>query len=84
MTMNDSRFALSVPRPQLTHDPMLGRLNVAEPVWMPMVAQKWSPLMFFIERMTQMSSIMLPMCGNKSLTSVPACPCLRNAQSVPL
>ena len=63
---------------------MLGRLNVAEPVWMPMVAPKWSPLMFFIERMTQISSIMLPMCGNKSLTSVPDWPCRRNAQSAPL
>ena len=63
---------------------MLGRLKVSDPPCNPMVAPKWSLLMFCIDRIKQMSSIMLPICGKRSLTSVPHWPYFLKPQSAAL
>ena len=44
----------------------------------------WLNCVVFIERTRQMSSAMEPMCGSKSLISVPHWPCFVNLRGLPM
>ena len=66
------------PRPYSTHEPMLGRPVMIEPVFMNVCAGSWLICSVHIERTMQISSAMLPMCGNSSQISCPDLPnCLK-------
>ena len=58
----------------MTHEPMLGRPAICEPVFMNMCAGSWLIASVVIERMMQMSSATEPMCGNSSQISAPHLP----------
>ena len=57
---------------------MLGRPGIWEPVWKKVIAGSWLMASVDIERMRQMSSAMLEMCGRSSEISVPDWPCFSN------
>ena len=56
---------------------MLGRIGCMLPLFMNKRPGSWFAVSVCIERMTQMSSISAAVCGNRSVTSMPAWPCLR-------
>ena len=62
---------------------MLGRPLRMEPEFMKACAGSWLICSVTIERMTQMSSAMEPMCGNSSEISVPDCPHFLNFENEP-
>ena len=72
-TTNPGRSSASLPRPYVTHEPMLGRPAICEPVFMNMWAGSWLIASVVIERMKQMSSMTEPICGNSSQISIPLC-----------
>ena len=72
-----------VPRPYVTHEPMLGLVMRSEPVFMNTVATSWAGMSVYIERITAMSSICLPIFGNSSLTSMPDWPIGVNLKGSP-
>src|SRR6267142_3772798 len=71
-------FWFSVPKPYRTHDPMLGRANLVEPVFMKTVATSCAGISVYIERITARSSTNSPSFGNTSLTSMPDLPFFEN------
>ena len=69
-TTNPGKSAASLPRPYVTHAPMLGRPAICEPVFMNMWAGSWLIASVVIERIRQMSSITEPIWGNSEQISI--------------
>src|SRR5215470_14820246 len=80
MVMKPGRFRFSVPRPYVTHEPMLGRTNVSLPVCSSSSAPPCREFEPYIELMMQRSSTHLATCGNSSLTQAPDWPYCLNDQ----
>ena len=64
MAMKPGRFWLSEPRPYVTHEPMLGRIERASPQFISISDGSWFGTSAVIERMTQMSSMLSATCEN--------------------
>src|SRR3954451_23772308 len=74
ITTNPGRLSHSLPRPYVTHDPMLGRPGKRKPVFIWNRAGAWLFDSQCIERMTHSSSAHLATSGNFSETSIPDWP----------
>jgi hypothetical protein len=72
------RFSFSEPSPYDTHAPNEGRFARIVPEWIRLRAGTCVGLNVYIERITQMSSITVEICGNSSLTSIPLRPAFLN------
>ena len=78
MTMKPGRFWFSLPRPYVSHDPMLGRMSRASPQFMRRSEGSWFGTSACIDRMTHISSIDSAVCLKSSLTSIPDFPRFSN------
>src|SRR6185312_3298695 len=67
-------FWFSVPRPYVTHEPMLGRTSRDSPQFISISDGSWFGTSACIERTTAISSIDSATCENSSLTSIPLWP----------
>ena len=76
--MKPGRFWFSLPKPYITHEPMLGRVICASPQFMSMSDGSWLGTSACIDRMTHMSSMQVPSWGKISLTSTPDLPIFLN------
>jgi hypothetical protein len=77
-TTNPGRSLPSLPNPYSVHDPKLGRPNCCDPVFIRIWAGAWFTASVCNDRTRQMSSAILAVCGNSSLSSIPQAPCLAN------
>ena len=62
-TMNPGKSRDSVPRPYVTHEPMLGCPKIGRPQFISNWPGVWLDTSVCIERMRQVSSAILPRCG---------------------
>src|SRR5687767_10383244 len=69
----------SLPSPYVIHEPMLGRMNVSDPVCISSSAPPCREFDPHIDLMKQMSSTFFANRGNRSLTHAPLCPYCLNA-----
>src|SRR5215212_6311586 len=74
MAMKTGRFWLSLPRPYVNHEPMLGRICRASPQFMSNSDGSWFGTSAYIERITHNSSACCATLEKISLTSNPHCP----------
>src|SRR5918993_3780722 len=82
-TTNPGRSFDSDPMPYVTHDPMLGRPNWLEPVFMNSLAGAWLKTSVATVFTIAMSSTIFAWCGNSSDTHAPCLPCRSNLRRVP-
>ena len=73
-TTKPGNSSASLPRPYVSHAPMLGRPGMVEPVLKKQCAGSWLIASVVIERMNAMSSATEPMSGNSSQISAPHWP----------
>src|SRR5207253_4671776 len=67
-----------VPRPYVSHDPMLGRPGSSAPVRKNVMAGAWLTAPVCIDFTKHRSSEIDAICGRKSLTHAPLLPCRAN------
>src|SRR5437016_1999339 len=74
IAMKPGRFWFTVPRPYVSHEPMLGRTSRASPQFISSSDGSWFGTSAYIERMTQMSSMLSAVLAKRSETSMPLFP----------
>ena len=82
-TTNPGRSLFSVPSPYVSHEPMLGRPGIWNPVFMKICAGAWLNWSVCIERTTATSSAISLKWGNTSLTHCPLLPTCSNLNGEP-
>src|SRR5918993_3249006 len=82
-TTNPGRSFDSDPIPYVTHDPMLGRPNCDEPVFMNSLAGAWLKTSVATVFTIAMSSTIFAWCGKSSDTQAPCLPCRANCRRLP-
>src|SRR5947209_14964652 len=73
-TTKPGRLSASDPSPYHAHDPMLGRPEMVEPVFMNVWAGSWLIASVTIERTMQISSAIPPRCGKSDENCCPDLP----------
>src|SRR5438067_2435846 len=74
MTTNAGRSADALPRPYVTHAPMLGRPGTWDPVRKNVTPGAWLTASVYIDRTRHSSSAIAPVCGSRVLISRPLWP----------
>src|SRR5262249_32837826 len=82
-TTNPGRLSLSLPRPYVSHAPMLGRPNCGEPVLTKHFAGPWLNTSVFIPRTQHRSSAISLWDGSMWLMVMPHLPTFSNFRGVP-